>query len=59
MKKRYLLSLLNFYIILFTIYLLLGFLELSLDNNPNIAVVIKKKAVVYTSNFNANIMWFI
>jgi hypothetical protein len=26
-------------------YLLLGFLELSLDNNPKIAIVIKKKAV--------------
>jgi hypothetical protein len=38
------------------IYLLLGLREVSLDNNPNTAIVIKKKAVAYTNSFSANIM---
>jgi hypothetical protein len=37
---------------------LFGFLELSLDNKPKTAIVIKKKAVAYTNNFNVNIMMF-
>jgi hypothetical protein len=36
--------------------MLLGLREVSLDSNPKIAMVIKKKAVAYTNNFNANII---
>ena len=36
--------------------MLLGLRELSLDNNPKIAIVIKKKAVEYTNNFKASII---
>ena len=36
-------------------YTLLGLRDESLDNKPNIAIVIKKKAVVYTKSFKVNI----
>ena len=36
--------------------MLLGLRELSLDNKPKTAIVIKKNAVAYTNNFNVNII---
>jgi hypothetical protein len=36
---------------------LLGLREESLDSKPKIAIVIKKKAVAYTNNFNVNIKY--
>jgi hypothetical protein len=37
-------------------YTLLGLRDVSLDNKPKTAVVIKKHAVAYTKIFNANII---
>ena len=35
--------------------MLFGLREVSLDNNPKTATVMKKQAVAYTNNFNVNI----
>ena len=39
------------------IYTLFALRDVSLDNKPKMAIVIKKKAVVYTNSFKVNIVF--